>query len=148
MDNLSYDIDSIKILVVDDEKMIRELLGDTLEAIGYNTITAEDYQRALGILKSENIDVIITDVILKDKSGIDLIKTIKEEYPQMPVLAISGKGVPEKNVLEAGADGFLVKPFRIGKVEELIEKTLKILLHQDIYLHAKKSWLSMMNNQF
>lgn len=125
MKNLSYNISSIMVLVVDDEKMIRELLGDTLEAIGYNTLTAEDYNQAIGILKSENVDVIITDVILTDRSGIDLIKVVKEKYPRMPVLAISGKGVPEKQVLEVGADGFLIKPFRIGKVEELIEKTLR-----------------------
>lgn len=125
MKNVSHNISPIAVLVVDDEKMIRELLGETLEAIGYKVLTAEDHKQAIGVLKSEKIDVVITDVVLPDKSGIDLIKALKEGSPQLPVLAISGKGVPEQSVLEAGADGFLAKPFRIGKVEELIEKTLR-----------------------
>lgn len=115
---------SITILVVDDEKLIRNLLGDTLAALGYTTITAEDYAEAVGILESKHVDIVITDIMLPDKTGIELIAKVKERLPRTPVLAISGKNVPKQIVMEAGADGFLVKPFRIGVVEDLIQKTL------------------------
>lgn len=115
---------SVRVLVVDDEMLIRDLLGDTLQAIGYEVETAEGFDAAVDILKIKNIDVVITDIMMPIKSGVDLIELIKERYPQVPVLAISGKGVPQQSVFDAGADGFLTKPFRIGVVEELIEKTL------------------------
>jgi CheY-like chemotaxis protein len=114
----------ITVLVVDDEVLIRNLLGDTLGALGYITITAESYETAMAQLKAEHIDVVITDIIMPDESGMKLIKQVKSKYPRIPVLAISGKQVSRHDVLEAGADGYLSKPFRIGVVEDLIQKTL------------------------
>jgi two-component system sensor histidine kinase/response regulator len=114
----------VTVLIVDDEKMIRDLLGDTLSALGYRTETAENFAVAIERLEKSNIDVVITDIMMPDKSGVDLTRFIKGKYQQIPVLAISGKGVPESDILEAGADGFLAKPFRIGVVEDLIIKTL------------------------
>jgi DNA-binding NtrC family response regulator len=115
---------TITVLIVDDERSIRELLSDTLDAVGYKSLTAEDYDSAESALKSANIDVVITDVLLPGKSGVELIKSIKHDNPNIPVLAISGKNVSQIEIKQAGADGFLAKPFRIGKIEELIEKTL------------------------
>ena len=115
---------SITVLVVDDEKLIRNLLGDTLGALGYSTITVEDYTSAVATLKKESIDVVITDILLPDQLGFELIAHVKDRYPGIPVLAISGQPVSRSDVLEAGADGFLTKPFRIGVVEDLIQTTL------------------------
>jgi CheY-like chemotaxis protein len=120
---------SITILVIDDEKLIRTLLGETLAALGYTALTAKDFDSAVNILNSESVDVVITDIMLPDKSGIDLIELVKKDFPKTPVLAISGRNVPRQKVMDAGADGFLAKPFRIGVVEEMIQKTL---IQQDI----------------
>jgi len=114
----------INVLIVDDEKMIRDLLADTLSALGYGTITAASFDHAVEILETKSIDVVVTDVVMPDKSGVELIMYIKKKYSKVPVLAISGKGVPEKILYDAGADGFLAKPFRIGVVEDMITKTL------------------------
>ncbi len=118
------DFRSIKVLVVDDERTIRELLSDTLTAVGYHCLTAEDFQQAVEILDRENIDVVITDILLPGRSGIELLKHVKISKPKIPVLAISGKNISQDEILDAGADGFLAKPFRIGKIEDLIETTL------------------------
>ena len=118
------DVEHIKILVVDDEEMIRDLLGDTLNAIGYKTITAENFDEAVEILQTSKVDVVLTDIVLPGKSGVELIKYVKGKYSQIPVLAISGKSVPQHKLFEVGVDGFLAKPFRIGVIEELITKTL------------------------
>ncbi len=115
---------SIKVLVVDDERTIRELLSDTLAAVGYACLTAEDFRQAVDILDRENIDVVITDILLPGRSGVELLKHVKKTKPQIPVLAISGKNISGDEILAAGADGFLAKPFRIGKIEDLIESTL------------------------
>lgn len=115
---------SITVLVVDDEKLIRNLLGETLAALGYITLTAEDFDSAMSILDSKPVDVVITDIMLPDKTGIELITKVKEKFPGTPILAISGKNVPKQIVMDAGADGYLMKPFRIGVVEDLIQKTL------------------------
>jgi len=120
---------SITVLVVDDEKMIRDLLGETLSAIGYTTKTAEDFGSAQELLKIGGIDVVITDIMLSDKTGFELIKLVKDQYPNTPVLAISGKNISKQSIMNVGADGYLAKPFRIGVVEEMIQKTL---LHRDI----------------
>jgi len=129
---LSRENKSITVLVVDDEKMIRDLLSETLGAIGYSTKTAEDFDGAREILKNQTIDVVITDIMLSDKTGFELIKLVKDQYPNTPVLAISGKNISKQSIMNVGADGYLAKPFRIGVVEE-------------IYREGKKSWLSMTN---
>lgn len=104
--------------------MIRDLLGDTLGALGYSVETVEDFEQAVATFNKNKIDLVLTDVMLPGKSGVDLTRHVKENHPHVPVLAISGKGVPEQAILEAGADGFLAKPFRIGVVEDLIWRTL------------------------
>lgn len=121
---MSQGLRLITVLVVDDDRSIRELLGDTLEAVGYKSLTAADYETAFKIIQSENIDVVITDVLMPGKSGVELIRQVKALYSHILVLAISGKNVSEEEIRRAGADGFLAKPFRIGKIEELIESTL------------------------
>jgi len=126
---LSDDLQPITVLVVDDEKVIRDLLGETLGALGYITVTCKDYQEANNVLEKQHIDLIITDIFLRDKTGFDLIEQAKKDYPQIPVLVISGKQYSKQAVMTAGADGFLSKPFRIGVVEDMIQKTL---LRQDM----------------
>ena len=116
---------SITVLVVDDEKIIRNLLGETLGALGYATLTAEDYDSAVSILSDERVDVVITDIMLPGKTGIDLTKHIKSEYPKVPVLAISGKNVPRQAVIDAGANGFLAKPFRFDELELRVTRVLR-----------------------
>jgi len=114
----------INVLIVDDQKVICDLLADTLRALGYETIAVGSFDQAVEILEERSIDIVITDIVMPNKSGIDLIRYIKDKCTQIPVLAISGKGLPEKALFHAGADGFLAKPFRIGVVEDMITKTL------------------------
>jgi len=121
---LTEEFTPITVLVVDDEKIIRELLGDTLEALGFKTITADCYKQAVEYLENKNIDIVVSDIVLPDKSGSELIKYIKNKYPRIPVLAISGKDVSVESIYKAGADGFIAKPFRISIVEDMIKKAL------------------------
>jgi DNA-binding NtrC family response regulator len=116
------------ILVVDDDDRIRVLLVDTLSALGYNSLGAKNGEEALSLLATEKLDLVITDVRMPKVNGLTLLKNIKNQNPLMPVLIITGYNLAfaKEQALESGADGFLAKPFRIGKIEELMQKALGI----------------------
>lgn len=115
-----------KVLVVDDDPSLTELLVDTLEVIGYESYKAESAQQALAIMHSEQIDLVISDINMPEMSGIELLQEIKKENSRIPVMLITGIGsdsIKEQAFL-SGADGFLAKPFRIRTIESEIGKLL------------------------
>jgi DNA-binding NtrC family response regulator len=115
-----------KILIVDDERLILELLVETLNAVGYEAYGAYDGQEALERLKSEKFDLVIADVVMPVLNGISLLVQIQKEFPDLPVVIITGHAYEDviKEVDRAGAAAFLAKPFRISKVEQIVESTL------------------------
>lgn len=117
---------SIRILVVDDDERMRELLLDTLSALGYETIGAKDGEEALVLLEDEKVDLVITDIMMPKMNGATLLERIKGKNPQLPVVLITGYNYiyPMEQMIDKGASGFISKPFRIGRVEELISKVL------------------------
>jgi len=116
------------VLVADDDDRIRSLLLDTLAALGYHTLGAKNGEEALTLLETEKLDLVITDVRMPKMNGLSLLKNIKTRNPLLPVLIITGYNFTytKDQAMESGADGFLAKPFRIGKIEELMRKTLGI----------------------
>jgi DNA-binding NtrC family response regulator len=117
-----------KVLVVDDDRKIRTLLLDTLSALGYKTLGAEDGEEALALLEKQKPDVVISDIKMPKLNGLSLLRNIKNKDPKIPVLMITGYNFTytRDQALDSGADGFLVKPFRIGKIEELMQSVLGI----------------------
>jgi DNA-binding response OmpR family regulator len=115
-----------KILVVDDDPLLRSLLVDTLAAIGYDSDAASDGVEALALLREHETgcyDLLITDIKMPNMDGLTLLKRIRRIYHQLPVLFITGV-VSEETMAAAAPDGYLSKPFRIELLENLIEKTL------------------------
>ncbi len=112
------------ILVVEDNATMRDLLVDTLDAIGYLPTGASDGSEALQKLKEQKFDLMITDIMMPGIDGIALLKKVRKDYPHLPVLFIAGVATPEI-MDQASPDGFLAKPFRISHIEQLIEDTLK-----------------------
>lgn len=114
---------TIRILVVDDDPVLLELLTDTLTAIGYEATPATDGIIALDILTSQKFDLMITDIKMPRMDGLQLLKKVKRHYPGLPVLFITG--VASQEVIgQTEVDGFLAKPFRIAHIEELIQQAL------------------------
>lgn len=115
-----------KILVVDDDEVIRNLLIDTLSSLGYQTWGAANGEEALAALNQKKVDIVITDIKMPKVDGVRLLKKIKEAQPDLPVLIITAYSFAysQDQALKSGADGFLAKPFRIGKMEELIKSAL------------------------
>ena len=80
-----------RILIVDDEKMIRDLLNITLSRAGYETQAVADGSEALKALRRESFDLAITDVVMPGVSGLELLKLIRRDHPATRVLILTGQ---------------------------------------------------------
>jgi DNA-binding response OmpR family regulator len=118
----------IRILVVDDDFQMREMLGVILERKGYDVKTASNGKSALQLQSKKSFDIVITDIIVPEKEGLETISELRRGYPRAKIIAISGGGRnrPEgymELAREIGADRVLVKPFGsweiLGAVREL-----------------------------
>lgn len=105
-------MNSEKILVVDDEKDIRDIVGIYLESNGYRTVKAENGKEALELLDKENIDLVILDIMLPDIDGISLCLKIRVNK-NIPIIMLSAKDQDMDIVmgLTSGADDYISKPF-------------------------------------
>jgi len=117
-----------RILVVDDEPDLRAMLYDALsDAANYEVETAADGREALKHLRESPFDVVITDLRMPEMDGSRLLEIARHEFPQIPVIVITGYARLETavEVLRLGAANFITKPFRISEIHEVVEKTIK-----------------------
>ncbi|MDT0619791.1 sigma-54 dependent transcriptional regulator [Salinisphaera sp. P385] len=117
-----------RVLVVDDEADIRELIEITLGRMGLDTIAAADLSQARDALVDQPVDLCLTDMRLPDGNGLDLIHHIEAQYPALPVAVITAYGNTEAAVdsLKAGAFDFVSKPVDVHKLRRLVDQALKI----------------------
>jgi DNA-binding response OmpR family regulator len=119
--------DKSKILIVDDEPLIRDALAFKLTKDGYDVDTAEDGEKAIQKIESEEYDIIISDIMMPFISGFELVKILKERGTDAPVLMLTSLN-SETAVLKAfdlGADDFMTKPFSPNELSVRIKKLLK-----------------------
>jgi CheY-like chemotaxis protein len=118
-----------KILIVDDQSEIRELLDMTLKSDDYDIFQAESGQKAIDIAKKEKPDLIIMDIAIPGGTeGIEITRTLKNDpdTKNSKIIMLTGRGIDtnRKKSLDAGADDFFAKPFSplalIKKVEEVL----------------------------
>jgi len=115
------------ILIVDDEPGIRELLGMILEAAGHSVVSAEDGVEAPKIMASRNIEIVITDLLMPERDGLEFISEIRSKYPKVKIIAMSGGGhIARDSYLRIarnfGAHYLLEKPFSQAGVLGAIDK--------------------------
>jgi CheY-like chemotaxis protein len=117
---------SCQILIVDDNPHMTSLLAETLEFFDYKGIPAKDGEEALHKLKEDRFDMVITDLRMPRMGGMDLLRTIKEEFPDLPVVVITGFSteVSKDDALSAHADDFLSKPFKVDEIQRVLQKHL------------------------
>ena len=119
-----------KILIVDDELSVREMVSAMLTNNKTQVFLAENGIQALQILADENINLVVTDIVMPKENGIDLIMDMKKSYPVIPVVAISGGGGIEGrfNYLEiaklVGANQILEKPFSAETLRTIVADLL------------------------
>jgi two-component system response regulator AtoC len=130
-----------KILVVDDEAILRESVRDWLTDVGHEVSTAENAEAALKIIREEKPAVAVIDLVLPGSDGLELLMKAKQIQPDIQVIIITAYGsVPTAiSALKAGAYDYIEKPFSPEKVEMLINKLVErqALLEENLSLRQK-----------
>lgn len=125
-DSLMEERATARILVVDDDAGVREVIRSMLESAGYDVLAAENGREAMKILKDARVDLILTDLVMPEQEGIETIKTLRREYPDLKVIAMSGAfgGDYLRIASYLGAHGTLPKPIQMQSLLMLIRQTL------------------------
>lgn len=127
------------VLVVDDEKIIRKYICNSLQDIGWMTFEASTARQAMGVVVNRRPDIIVLDLGLPDQDGMSLLKDLKM-WSQTPILVVSGRGSEYDKIsaLEAGADDYVTKPFHIGELMARINNAHKRRLSYMSNLQSNK----------
>ncbi|HMK57017.1 MAG TPA: response regulator [Dissulfurispiraceae bacterium] len=119
----------MKILVVDDDKTTRKLLGLYLKAKGYEVVTAENGLDAMEKLGTENINLVVTDMNMPYMDGIELTKNLRadDNWKDLPIVMVTTEADEDekKRAFETGVDDYLVKPANAEQISDSIKKILK-----------------------
>jgi DNA-binding NtrC family response regulator len=119
-----------RILLIDDDDQFRMLLRKMLEKAGYKDIEeANDGRTGMKLFRQRPFDLVVTDIIMPDKEGIETIVELKSEYPLVKIIAMSGGGrIGPKNYLEMakrlGASRTLAKPFKYSDFLDVVQELL------------------------
>lgn len=118
--------DNAKILIVDDEPLIRDALAFKLGKEGYHVATAEDGEQAIQIIDREQFDIIISDIMMPYVSGFELLRILKERELDAPVLLLTSLNSPNASdkAFSMGADGYITKPFSPNELSRQIKDLL------------------------
>lgn len=116
-----------KILVVDDEKSLREVLSIMLKRAGYTVTEASDGDEAIGHVNKEIYDLVITDLRMPKADGMDVLKAVKSSSPDTVVLVITAFATSDSAVeaMKQGAYDYLTKPFQVDEVQLIIRNALE-----------------------
>ena len=135
---------SRKVLVVDDEAPIREMLVFVLEQNGFQAIEAEDYDSAISAMVEPYPDMVLLDWMLPGGSGIQIAKKFKqnEHTRQIPIIMLTARGEEEDKIrgLEVGADDYVTKPFSpkelMARIKAVIRRVAPTSLEEAIEVHG------------
>lgn len=117
------------ILVIDDDDAVLSLFGQFLESAGYSVMLAPDGGEGMRLMKQRNPDLIITDIMMPEMDGLELLMKIRKHHPGIPVIAISGgmKTQPASFLPQAkkfGAQHVFIKPVGLSDLLEAVQKLL------------------------
>ncbi len=118
-----------RILIIDDEDQTRKMLCQALERAGYEVVTARDGSEGLQLFRTILADLIITDILMPEKEGLETIMELRREFPNVKIIAMSGGGHKgDLDFLEVakrlGAQRTLQKPFHLQEVFQLVAEVL------------------------
>ena len=121
-----------RILVIDDEEDMRALVQQTLESDGHEVIPAPDGAQGLALQRKRPADLVITDIFMPEREGLETIHDLKREFPRVKIIAMSGGG-RASNVLDSistmasalGIDAFLLKPFDLATLLDSVHHVLR-----------------------
>lgn len=130
-----------RILVVDDERSMQEFLEICFRRDGYDVETAGDVDAALAILESEDFDVVVSDLQMPGKSGLDLLRAVREASPETAVVLVTAFATTETAIeaMKEGAYDYVTKPFKVDEIRLVVEKALekKLLARENQRLRSE-----------
>jgi len=132
-----------KILIIDDEKSICDLLSVVFEKEGYEVKKSYTAAKALELIESEDFDLILTDIRLPERSGMYILKQVKKTKPEIPVIMITAYGTIKQAVeaLKAGAADYVMKPFDMDELKIIVANCMekKRLQEENVFLKKELS---------
>jgi len=115
---------TVSILIVDDEAMMRSLLEKILAREGYRVFSADNGASALEVLSGEKIDIVLADMKMPKMNGFELLKKIRDEHKELGVIIMTAYGdtYTVKDALLLGADEYVTKPFKSYEITLVVER--------------------------
>lgn len=139
--------DKARILVVEDDELLRELLGSVLSGEGFLVSSANDGAQALRELQTTRFQLMLLDVWLPDMSGLDLLADLAQQHGSMRVIVMTQDNSPETmlSAIRERAFDYIAKPFEVGDMLELVRNTLASSTVPDIQvLSARPDWVELL----
>ncbi|MEN8142169.1 MAG: diguanylate cyclase [Thermodesulfobacteriota bacterium] len=117
----------VKILIVDDDPLVLELLGISINSFGFEHVAANNGREALKILKQQEFTIVITDMMMPEVDGMQLLEHVTSTHPQTAVIVVTGYTgtFSYMDVIRAGASDFISKPFNSDELEAKINRILR-----------------------
>lgn len=119
----------IKILMVDDDKLVTDLLQKLLKADGFDTVAVNDSTKAIEVAKAETPDLILLDLMMPQPDGFRLCRMLREEssFTQIPIIIVTALDDSDSRAVAfgAGATDYLTKPFHPGELKDKIMEALE-----------------------
>jgi CheY-like chemotaxis protein/GAF domain-containing protein len=118
-----------KVLVVDDQEIIRDLVQNILKGMGYQSVLASSGREGLEKFREERFDLVITDLGMPDISGWEVASDIKKQREDIPIILITGWGIhPDPNkIKDSGINFLLTKPFKVDQLEKVIQDAVELI---------------------
>jgi DNA-binding NtrC family response regulator len=117
----------VRILVVDDEPAVRDLTVEILRRSGYKPHGVPTARHALDLLDEEQFDLVVSDVVMPEMTGVELLYELRRRRPDLPVILMTGGSQePERTsrAVELGAVGLLYKPFSTAELKDIVASAL------------------------
>ena len=115
-----------RILVIDDNAVAREVMRDMLESSGYEVVSASSATEALTLFVDDRIALVLTDIVMPDMSGLELLDAMRLHRPNLPIVLVTGANTRDNltEALRRGADGLVAKPFTREELDQALTKAL------------------------
>jgi YesN/AraC family two-component response regulator len=120
-----------RILIVDDEESVREMVYKIVNQIGYEAVTAKNGREALEILRDTPSSIMITDIKMPEMDGLELIKSTRAEFPDTHIICMTSYGTsyPYTDLVALGAADYITKPFT---VDDMIAKLNRVIRERNL----------------
>jgi DNA-binding NtrC family response regulator len=114
----------LNLMIVDDERAVREACGEVARTLGYNPLAADSAEDIYGLLESHAIDVVLLDLQLPGTGGMEALRKIKQRWPDTEVIVVTGFGTVQSAVkaMKNGAYDYITKPFSMDELRILLER--------------------------